>query len=93
MEQLRCKARFVLAALLVPALWLCAGGCGSLEANIVLGAVGGTGLLAQAPGHEIQQVYYLGVFDPHSQAPTEIYTLSLHDALPIFNNVLIITGT
>jgi len=46
------------------------------------GTVGGitvaTLLGARSPTHEIQQVYYLGVFDPREQVPPSIYRLTVH---------------
>ena len=49
------------------------GGCGSTQGNIALGAVGTTLLGANSPSHEIEQTYYLGVFDPMEQLPPLIY--------------------
>jgi hypothetical protein len=64
--------------LLLGAVTLCTGptGCGSTEANIGL-AVGATLLGGQSPGSEIEQVYYLGVFDPQEQVPSAIYRLTV----------------
>lgn len=53
------------------------GGCGSLEANLGIGAAVGTLGLAQAPGSEIEQVYYLGVFDEQDQVPPTVYRLTV----------------
>lgn len=42
------------------------------------GAVGITVAGGYAPSQEIQQVYYLGVFDPEEQVPPTIYRLTVH---------------
>src|SRR5207245_11084772 len=39
--------------------------------------------LALAPCLPILSLYYFAVFSLHAPAPTHLYTLSLHDALPI----------
>jgi len=45
---------------------------------IVAGVVGGTALLSGMPSTEIQQTYYLGVFDPQEQLPLTIYRVRVH---------------
>ena len=57
---------------------LSAPGCGSLEENVALGTVGATVVGAQAPAHEVEQTYYLGVFDPQDQLPPSIYRVRVH---------------
>jgi hypothetical protein len=52
--------------------------CDSLQGNIALGTVGATVLGAQAPSHEIEQIYYLGSYDPQGQLPPEIYRIRVH---------------
>lgn len=47
-------------------------GCSSPEANVALVA-GATLFGGQAPSNEIQQIYYLGVFDPQGQLPPSVY--------------------
>jgi hypothetical protein len=52
-------------------------GCSSPSANIAL--VGATTVVgAQAPNNEIEQVYYLGIFDPQEQLPPAVYRLTVH---------------
>lgn len=48
-------------------------GCNSLPQSIALGTVVVTGFGAAVPGHEIEQVYYLGSFDPQEQVPPSLY--------------------
>ena len=56
-------------------LGLC--GCASPAGTAGLVAGGVTVVGAQAPTHEIEQIYYLGVFDPHEQLPSTIYRLTV----------------
>lgn len=53
-----------------------AAGCTPTEYAIT-GAVAGTVVGSQAPAHEIQQVYYLGVFDPLEQVPPSVYRITV----------------
>lgn len=50
-----------------------ATGCNSLPQSIALGTVIATGVGAVVPGHEIEQIYYLGSFDPQEQVPPALY--------------------
>jgi hypothetical protein len=62
------------------ALWFLISGCS--PEGMIAGTVGGvtfsTLLGARSPTHEIQQVYYIGVFDPREQVPPSIYRLTVH---------------
>jgi hypothetical protein len=63
------------------ALSIFAAGCGTpVQTNLAIGgAVAGTTLLlGQAPAHEIEQIYYLGCFDPQEQIPPTIYRIRVH---------------
>ncbi len=52
-------------------------GCASnLHTATLAGAA--TALLAQAPTTELEQIYYLGVFDPREQVPPMIYRVRVH---------------
>lgn len=53
-----------------------AAGCSPEE--IVAGAAVTTVLGASSPTHEIQQIYYLGVFDPQEQLPPTVYRIRVH---------------
>lgn len=48
-------------------------GCNSLPQSIALGTVVVTGFGAAVPGHDIEQIYYLGSFDPQEQVPPSLY--------------------
>jgi hypothetical protein len=51
--------------------------CGSVEETAGL-ITGVTALGAQAPSSEIQQTYYLGVFDPQEQLQPTVYRVRVH---------------
>jgi len=51
-------------------------GC-STERVIVGGAVGEAGALGSTPGHQLEQVYYLGVLDPQEQTPPTVYRITV----------------
>ena len=65
-------------AIAAGALGLATAGCDSLEGNIALGLVGVTAAGGQSPSHEIQQIYYLGVFDPQDQLPPQVYRVRVN---------------
>lgn len=52
--------------------------CETIEGTIALGAVGATLAGANSPSNEIQQIYYLGVFDPNEQLPPQVYRVRVH---------------
>lgn len=60
-----------LAALALTALPL--AGCGTMTTSIVAGTIGATAAGSYSPNTEIEQTYYLGVFDPHEQVPPSVY--------------------
>ncbi len=66
--------------LLLTCSWLFGTGCASPAQTVGLtaGIVAGTTLVgARSPGHEMQQVYYLGTIDPLEQLPPTIYRLTV----------------
>lgn len=64
-----------LAALVV--LAASAAACDPMTRMIVGGSVGATLIGARSPSHEIEQIYYLGVFDPREQLPEAIYRVTV----------------
>ena len=69
--------------------------CGSTEENVALlagGVFGATLLGARAPSHEIQQTYYLGVFDPQSQVEPTVYRVRLHGQASFISGVQFASG-
>lgn len=57
---------------LLAALAAC-GSPGSTALAVAGGVVGATILTGSSPAHEIEQVYYLGIFDPQEQVPPSVY--------------------
>jgi hypothetical protein len=54
-------------------------GCGNAAGNASLGAVAITAVGGYSPAQEIEQVYYLGIFDPHEQVqPQQVYRVTVH---------------
>jgi len=60
-------------------------GCNSMPQNVALGAVIGTGVGAVIPGHDIEQVYYLGSFDPQEQVPPALYRIRVRGQASIIS--------
>lgn len=50
-------------------------GCSGLTTveKVTIGTVATTAVGARSPSHEIEQIYYLGVFDPQEQLPPSVY--------------------
>lgn len=53
-------------------------GCSTTEGNIALGVGAATVLGGNSPNCEIEQIYYLGVFDPQEQVPPTVYRVRVH---------------
>ena len=70
----RCSRCRVVAGLLLAVFSLSA--CS--DKAIIGGTIGATVLGANAPTQEIQQIYYLGAFDPQGQLPPTVYRIRLH---------------
>jgi hypothetical protein len=65
-------------------------GCGSPGETVgaFAGGVVGTTLVGgYSPAHEIEQIYYLGVFDPQEQVPPMVYRLTVHGQASALSNV------
>ncbi|MBX3334504.1 MAG: hypothetical protein KF876_10280 [Nitrospira sp.] len=71
--------------LLFPLIVSFTSGCNSVPQNIALGAVIGTGVGAIIPGHDIEQVYYLGSFDPQEQVPPALYRIRVRGQASIIS--------
>jgi hypothetical protein len=65
------RALFAAAALAL-------AGCESTTGTVTLGVLGATGLGGYSPNNELQQTYYLGVFDPQEQLPPTVYRVRVH---------------
>lgn len=55
---------------------LSVSGCLSIE-GITAAIVGTTLVGGRSPSHEVEQLYYLGVFDPDDQVPPTLYRLTV----------------
>lgn len=60
-------------------------GCNALPQNIALGAAIATAVGAVIPGHDIEQVYYLGSFDPQEQVPPALYRVRVRGQASIIS--------
>lgn len=60
-------------------------GCNTLPQNIALGAAITTAVGAVIPGHDIEQVYYLGSFDPQEQIPPALYRVRVRGQASIIS--------
>lgn len=70
------KINYILPLLVLTCLL---GGCTASKDTIGWGAgIGGMALLAHSPNNEIEQIYYLGVFDPQEQVPPTVYRVRVH---------------
>lgn len=57
-------------------LWF-GSGCTATKDTCALGVAGGL-LGIHSPNNEIEQIYYLGVFDPKEQVPPAVYRVRVH---------------
>jgi len=63
---------------LAAALSLALAACDSKTGNITLGALGITALGASSASSEIEQIYYVGIFDPQGQLDPQMYRIRVH---------------
>lgn len=71
---------------------LLASGCGSTEQNLALGVGAAAVLGGQAPNNEIEQIYYLGVFDPEDQLPPSVYRVRVRGQASFYSNTRFASG-
>lgn len=71
--------------LLLPMAVSLTTGCNSVPQNVALGAVIGTGVGAIIPAHDIEQIYYLGSFDPQEQVPPTLYRVRVRGQASIIS--------
>ena len=61
--------------------------------GLVVGTVlGATAVGAYKVGPEIQQVYYLGVYDPDQQIPTQVYRVTVHGQASFISGATFASG-
>jgi hypothetical protein len=68
----------VVQQVLIVLALLCLGGGCTTTSDTAGAAIGVTALGAHSPAHEIEQIYYLGVFDPKEQVPPTVYRVRVH---------------
>ena len=66
--------------------------CDTPQQTLTLGVIGATVIGGQAPTHEIEQIYYLGVFDPQDQLPPEVYRVRVHGQSSFLNRTKFASG-
>lgn len=76
--QLKGQVTQVIKMGLIGICYLAISSCSTLEQNLALGTVGAAVLGGLWPSSEIQQIYYLGVFDPQDQLPPTVYRVRVH---------------
>lgn len=85
------KPRATVSALLL-SCGLAISGCESIEGTLTLGLIGATVVGGQAPTHEIEQIYYVGVFDPQDQLPPEVYRIRVHGQASFISSTKFASG-
>ena len=71
---------------------LCSGGCSTLGQNLAL-AAGSTGALGITPGANIQQTYYLGIYDPREQlAAPQFYRVRVRGQASALSTTRVASG-
>ena len=79
---------------LLPLCAIALTGCYALKAaeRNYAAALAGTAVLATTPSAEIEQVYYLGSFDPQEQLPPAIYRIRVRGQSSILNSTRFASG-
>lgn len=72
-------------------LCLILSSCGTPE-TVVGSAIGITAFGGRSPGHELQQVYYLGAFDPLEQLPPLMYRITVFGQASVLSSVKFSSG-
>ena len=68
-------------------------GCGlTSEQQISATVVGATVVGAGAPAQEVEQVYYLGIFDPQEQIPPSVYRIRVHGQASFLSGMQFASG-
>jgi len=83
--------RMVIPMLGAAACVACLSGCETAAATAAL--LGGSAAYnSRSPGHEIEQVYYLGVFDPQDQVPPTIYRVRVRGQSSVMGQTQFASG-
>ena len=67
-------------------------GCATPAQTAGLAIAGTTFVGAQTPGDEIEQIYYLGVFDPTEQLPPTVYRVTVRGQASILSGTQFASG-
>jgi hypothetical protein len=87
------KVLFSCGALFFSALFTTGCHTPAQTAALTAGVMGtGIAMGATMPSHEVEEVYYLGVFDPNEQVPTTIYRVRVHGQSSIWNSTRFASG-
>ena len=85
------RSRFYLTALATIIVCIVIPGCATkLQTAALVG--GATYFGARTPGHEIEQIFYLGSYDPRNQLPPTIYRVRVHGQASVISNVNFASG-
>ena len=83
------KVTFLMLLLLCLVL---SSGCTTTAGNIVLGVAAITSYGAYSPGHEIEQTFYMGVFDPQNQVDPMMYRIRVTGQASIISSIKFASG-
>ncbi len=86
----RLKPRAAMLSAWMMTMALCAG-CNPTD-QWIGGGIGVTALGAHSPDNEIEQIYYLGVFDPQEQVPPSVYRVRVHGQASLISNTRFASG-
>lgn len=78
--------RALVVPLMLPLVLL--AGCNTTEQTIATG----TAILGTRPANELEQIYYLGSFDPRGQIPPTIYRIRVRGQSSAFSNTKFASG-
>ncbi len=67
-------------------------GCATPWQTTALGVGVGTATGAYSPNNEIEQIYYLGVFDPQEQVPPSVYRVRVHGQASFISSTKFASG-
>lgn len=67
-------------------------GCTSTEGNLALGVIGATAYGGGSPSNELEQTYYIGVFDPTEQLPPTFYRIRVHGQASFLSGIKFASG-
>jgi hypothetical protein len=85
------ETRWIAAASSFAALMSLAG-CAGLTIGQNTALVGGTAGLGITPSNDLEQIYYLGVFDPRGQVPETIYRVRVRGQASALNKMKFASG-